>query len=79
MTNFTPEQLILHHYNELPPAESLQVQEALDESWTLQEKYRVIKEAATTLDKALKQPRSATIDTILRYGNSIFSTANLEN
>lgn len=79
MTNFTPEQLIAFHYQELPPDKSAEIAEALQNNWVLQEKYRVIRDAGKQLDKAMLSPRNTVIQSILAYGNEQFVSCLSDN
>lgn len=67
MTNFTPEHLIAYHYGELSPTESLHIEKALQQNWTLREKYRVIQEAGCLLDKGLKSPGWRSLQSVLNH------------
>jgi hypothetical protein len=78
MSNFTPEQLISYHYNELTLAEREKMQESLASNWPLLEKYRVVEAAAKSLDKALTSPRRQTVQTILDYGMSVVNTETID-
>lgn len=67
MSNFTPEELIAFHYGETSPIKSAEIAKALDENWALQEKYRVIKEASSLLDKGLKSPGWRSLRSVLDH------------
>ncbi len=68
MTNFTPEQLVLFHYGELDITQSSETSQAIEKNWPLREKYKVIEEAASLLDKGLKSPRESSVQKVLKYG-----------
>ncbi|HSC54869.1 MAG TPA: hypothetical protein VLC98_14650 [Phnomibacter sp.] len=79
MSNFTPEQLIAYHYNELTLSERERLQSEMETNWPLLEKYRVIQDAAKSLDKALTSPRNQTVQTIVDYGMAeLDETATVE-
>jgi hypothetical protein len=78
MRNFTPEDLIAFHYNESSLIDTPAIAEALDNSWPLQEKYRVIQDAARSLDRAKMAPRRQSVESILAYGMAALDTANIE-
>ncbi|MCU0335973.1 MAG: hypothetical protein MUF62_13195 [Chitinophagaceae bacterium] len=77
MANFTPEDLLLYHYHELPPADMERIAAALENNWPLQEKYRVIVEAARRLDKSMLPPRPETIRQVLDYADAAARKAAL--
>lgn len=67
MNNYSPEDLILYLYNELPAPERLALEEALQKDWTLREKLSVLKSAHERLEKLKETPRTETVLNILRY------------
>ena len=70
MPNFTTEDLLMFLYNELPGDKKHQIEEALQQSWSLREKLQVLKEAAQRLNACrLKSPRSKSIDALLHYAS----------
>jgi hypothetical protein len=77
MTNFTPEDLLLYHYQELPPADMQCIAAALESNWPLQEKYRVIAEAAHRLDQSMLPPRPEAIHKLLEYAHKAARKAAL--
>lgn len=79
MPNFTPEQLIAFHYNDLAADEHNAIQNELRQNWPLHEKYQVIREAALRLDKAMLQPRSSVVAAILNHGAAKMSCALHDN
>lgn len=79
MNNFTPEQLIAFHYNELSPAEQAQIADALASNWALQQKYEVITAATARLDKAIQKAPSQAVDSILGYSKNALLLSALEN
>lgn len=78
MRNFTPEDLIAFHYNESSLTDTAAIAEALDSSWPLQEKYRVIQDAARSLDRAKIAPRHQSVEAILAYGMAEIDTATID-
>ena len=79
MTNFTPEQLIAYHYQELPAAQHAEIADALQSNWVLQEKYRVISDASHQLDKAMMAPRHTVVQALLAYGKAQFVACLSDN
>jgi hypothetical protein len=67
MQNFTPEDLILFMYGELSAEMGKKVQQALENDWTLREKYAVLEGAGKRLDKLVTSPRQQTVEKILQY------------
>ena len=78
MRNFTPEDLIAFHYNESSLTDTVAIAEALENSWPLQEKYRVIQDAARSLDRAKTAPRRQSVEAILAYGMAEIDTPTME-
>ncbi|MCU0403199.1 MAG: hypothetical protein MUE99_01535 [Chitinophagaceae bacterium] len=70
MYNFTPEDLLQYHYGELEADLIPLIEKALAEDWALHEKYSVIKEASTRLEKSMCSPRSEVMDRIMAYATS---------
>jgi hypothetical protein len=80
MSNFTPEHLIAYHYGELSPTERQEIEFALSQSWPLQEKYKVITEASSLLNKGLKSPGWRSIQSVLNHAQpASFPLEMLEN
>lgn len=67
MKNFTPEDLLEFYYGEMSPERSRMLEQAIEESWPLKEKMRVIAEAAARLDKSTVSPREKSVADIVRY------------
>lgn len=67
MQKFTPEDLLLFMYGELPAESEKKVRQAMENDWTLREKYAVLEGAGKRLDKLVTSPRPQTIDRILQY------------
>ena len=70
MYNFTPEDLLQYHYNELGGEETAMLEEALQSDWALREKLRVIQEASRRLDKSFYSPRPEAITRIMEYATA---------
>ena len=64
---FTPEDLVRYIYNDLPPEKAAALEAAMQEDWTLREKFDVLKASTENLDKALESPRTETILKVLNY------------
>lgn len=67
MNIFTPEDLLEYYYQETTPDKAACIAEALQSSWTLQQKYEVLCEAATRLDKSILSPRPEAVNFIMNY------------
>lgn len=64
---FTPEDLVLHLYNETSPEKAAAIEAALQEDWTLREKFEVLKASAEGLDRIMESPRTEVILDVLNY------------
>ena len=64
---FTPEDLVCYLYNETSPEKAAAIEAALQEDWTLREKFEVLKASAESLDKITESPRTETILNVLNY------------
>ena len=64
---FTPEDLLRYLYKETSPEMSAAIEAALDEDWTLREKFEVLEASARNLDKIVESPRTEVIMNVLRY------------
>lgn len=67
MHKFTPEDLLLFLYGEMPLATQAQVCTALENDWTLREKYAVLEEATKRLDRLTVSPRPKSIAAVMQY------------
>jgi len=67
MTNFTPEHLLLYLYNETSSEQTLAINEALKEDWTLREKLAVLKTSMQRIDKITQSPRTEVVLNVLNY------------
>jgi hypothetical protein len=79
MNNFTPEQLIAFHYNELPLAEQLQLADALASNWALQQKYEVIAASTSRLDRAMQKAPAEAVANVVNYAREALALSALEN
>ena len=67
MLNFTPEDLLQYLYNETSPAKTAQIKAALENDWSLREKFEVITSAQKRLETLEMSPNPQTIANILNY------------
>lgn len=74
MSNFTPEDLLEYFYQETSQEKTDSIEFALSNQWALQEKYRVIMQAAERLNKSTIAPRVQSIKAILLYASAKFQT-----
>lgn len=64
---FTPEDLVRYLYNETSPEKTAAIAAALQEDWTLREKFEVLKASAENLDKITESPRTEIVLNVLNY------------
>ncbi len=74
MPNFTPEDLLLYLYKETSPTQTLAIEKALSEDWTLREKLNVLKTSMERLDKITVSPRTEVVLNILHHAAKERST-----
>lgn len=67
---FTPEELIQYLYKETSAEQTLAIEAALREDWTLREKLEVLKASTQRLDNILESPRAEVILNVLNYARS---------
>jgi hypothetical protein len=67
---FTPEELIQYLYKETSPEQTLAIEAALREDWTLREKLEVLKASTQRLDNLLESPRTEVVLNVLNYARS---------
>jgi hypothetical protein len=67
MKEFSPEDLLEFHYNEMSPEQRLELEQELKKNWSLKQKMEVILEAAKQLDKSMESPRPKALIAILSY------------
>ena len=73
MHNFTPEDLLQYLYNETSPAHSAAIKAALENDWSLREKFEELTTAQNELQTLRFSPSRQTIDNILRYAEKAIS------
>jgi len=73
MHNFTPEDLLQYLYNETSPAQTAAIKAALENDWSLREKFEVITAAHSKLETLKMSPSQQTIDNILNYAEKAVS------
>jgi hypothetical protein len=66
-SNFTPEDLLLYLYKETDQAQTAAIEKALQEDWTLMEKFKVLKAATIRLNEMKTTPRTEAVLKILHY------------
>jgi hypothetical protein len=64
---FTPEELLLYLYQETTPAQTAEIEKALEADWTLREKLEVLKAARNRLEKFRLSPRTESVLNILHH------------
>ena len=68
MVNSTLEDLVLYLHKELNAARKAEVEEELQQNWSLKEKYNVLRESFERLNNIkLQSPRQQTINAIMKY------------
>ena len=73
MHNFTPEDLLQYLYDETSPAQTAAIKAALENDWSLREKFEVITAAQGKLETLSMSPSQQTIDNILNYAEKAVS------
>ncbi|MGF2412816.1 hypothetical protein [Ferruginibacter sp.] len=73
MHNFTPEDLLQYLYNETSPAQTAAIKAALENDWSLREKFEEITSAKNQLKTLKMSPSQQTIDNILNYAEKAVS------
>ena len=69
MHNYSPEDLILYLYKETSQQTTAEIDEALQNDWTLREKLTVLKASMQRLDSIIVSPRTEAVLSVLRYAN----------
>lgn len=64
---FTTEELIQYLYKETSQARTAQIEEMLQNDWSLREKLEVLQNSMQILDTPLESPRTETILNVLNY------------
>ena len=67
MHNFTPEELLLYLCKESSPEQTIAIENALADDWTLREKLAVMKSAMERLNNLTVSPRTESVLSILKY------------
>lgn len=65
--NISPEDLILYLYRETTPEQNQYIELALQEDWTLMEKFKVLKASVNRLNDLKQCPRTEAVLNILHY------------
>ncbi len=73
MHNFTPEDLLLYLYNETSPSQTAEIKAALENDWSLREKFEVIASAQKRLEVLKMSPSQQTMENILNYAEKAVS------
>lgn len=69
MHNYSPEELLLYLYKELPSNTTAALEEALQNDWTLREKLAVMKTSMERLNAIAVSPRTEIVLNILKYAS----------
>ncbi|HYF32669.1 MAG TPA: hypothetical protein VD993_16200 [Chitinophagaceae bacterium] len=67
MTLFTPEDLVMYIYHESTPEKTAAIELALQQDWTLREKYEVLQKAVSSLEHTIVAPRTEAVLNVLNY------------
>lgn len=67
MEHFTPEDLLLYLYKETSVEQTIAIENALMQDWTLREKLAVLKTSLERLDGIKKSPRTRIVLNVLNY------------
>ncbi|HUQ66493.1 MAG TPA: hypothetical protein VM101_10075 [Flavitalea sp.] len=70
---FTPEELIQYLYKETSPSRTAQIEEMLQQDWTLREKLEVLQNSIQMLDRPLESPRTEAVMNVLNYAREAIS------
>jgi anti-sigma factor RsiW len=70
MYNYTPEDLILYFYGEMPADEAAILEARLKEDWTLREKMAVFQMTSRRLNQSLISPGTDVINRIMDYARA---------
>jgi len=68
--DFTQQHLLKYIYKETTATETLEIREALNSDWNLNEEYQEMLLAYRQLPKVTFNPSSSSIENILRYSQS---------
>ncbi len=67
MTLYTPEDLLQYLYKETSIQESIAIERAISEDWTLREKFEVLRASIDNLNSIIESPRVEVILQVLNY------------
>ena len=67
MHNYSPEDLLRYLYKETSPQATAEIEEALQNNWTLREKLAVMKTSMERLNTIVVSPRTEAVLSILKY------------
>ena len=67
MINFTPEDLVLYLYKEIPPEQIANVERAIQTDWALREKLDVLRTSMQRLDLLNTSPRTEIVLNVMKY------------
>jgi len=67
MANFTPEDLLLYLFKETSAEQTMAIENALKQDWTLREKLGVLRTSLERLDGIKKSPRTRIVLNVLNY------------
>ena len=67
MTLYTPEDLLQYLYKETSTQDSIAIERALVENWTLREKFEVLRSSIDSLNSVIESPREEVILQVLNY------------
>lgn len=67
MSFFSTEELLQYLYGETTPAQSAAIESAMQQHWSLREKFETLKATRQQLDEVKHSPRRQTIDFIKQY------------
>jgi len=67
MTLYTPEDLLQYLYKETSAQESIAIEKALSENWTLREKFEILRSSIDSLNSVVESPRVEVILQVLNY------------
>lgn len=70
---FTTEELIQYLYKETSPARTAQIEETLQNDWSLREKLEILQNSMQLLDTPLESPRTEVIINVLNYARETVS------
>ncbi|HYG16689.1 MAG TPA: hypothetical protein VEC12_13115 [Bacteroidia bacterium] len=73
-SNFTTEDLLLYLYNEMEPAKAGALKEELTLNPLLLAEYRRLKETMAKLDEETHEPHPTTINMVMDYSASFYSS-----